>query len=133
MKVVQLSEIQGTERRVECPNGGFTSFRFLLEKDAMGFSMTKTVIPAGRTEVWHYKNHLEACYCISGKAILIENETKEYHSIQPDTMYDLDTNDSHTFMSIEETILICVFNPPLTGLEVHREDGSYAIKGDKND
>lgn len=130
MKVVSLIEIEGTARQVECPNGGFTSFRFLLEKDGMGFSMTKTVIPAGRTETWHYKNHLEACYCISGKAILIDNETKEYYSIQPDTMYALDKNDSHTFMSIEETVLICVFNPPLTGLEVHREDGSYATKGE---
>lgn len=130
MKVLSLSEINGTERQVECPKGGFTSFRFLLEKDAMGFSMTKTVIPEGRTEVWHYKNHLEACYCISGKAILINNETKESYPIYPDTMYALDKNDSHTFMSIEKTILICVFNPPLTGLEVHREDGSYIGKGE---
>ncbi|MBL6431897.1 MAG: ectoine synthase, partial [Alphaproteobacteria bacterium] len=26
----------------------------------------------------------------------------------------------------EDMILACVFNPPVTGNEVHREDGSYA-------
>lgn len=133
MKVVKLSEIKNTLREVKCPKGDFTSFRFLLEKDNMGFSMTKTVIDAGVTATWHYKNHLEACYCVSGKAILVNNETKEYFSIEADCMYALDKNDCHTFMAIEDTILICVFNPPLTGLEVHKEDGSYAAKGEKND
>ena len=37
----------------------------------------------------------------------------------------LDKNDAHYFEAFEEVTLICVFNPPLTGKEVHQEDGSY--------
>jgi len=66
---------------------------------------------------------LESCYCVSGKAILEVGEEK--HEIAPDTTYVLDKNDPHYFKAIEETVLICVFNPPLTGQEVHQEDGSY--------
>jgi L-ectoine synthase len=27
----------------------------------------------------------------------------------------------------EELVMACVFNPPVEGSEVHREDGSYAL------
>ena len=130
MKIVKLCDIVGTEREVHCPKGGFVSNRFLLQSDGMGFGLHKTVIPENRTERWHYKNHLEACYCVSGRGIIINNATKESFNIEPDTMYALDKNDDHTFMSIDQVVLLCVFNPPLTGLEVHRQDGSYAA-GDK--
>lgn len=133
MKVLSINEIKDTKREVKCPKGDFTSFRMLLDCDGMGFSMTKTVIKEGITATWHYKHHLEACYCISGKALLVNNDTQEYFCIEPDVMYALDKNDNHTFMAIEETVLICIFNPPLTGLEVHKEDGSYAAKGEENE
>lgn len=128
MKVLRLSDIEGTEREVHCPKGDFISNRFLLDSDGMGYSLTKTIIKAGVTATWHYKNHLETCYCISGKAILIDNATQEYHSISADSCYVLNDHDNHTFMAIEDTELLCVFNPPLTGLEVHQEDGSYTLK-----
>lgn len=131
MKVLALKDIAGTDREVHCPKGNFISNRFLLEKDGMGYSLTKTIIKAGTTATWHYKHHLETCYCISGKALLINNETKEYHSIEKDSCYILNNHDNHTFMAIEDTELLCVFNPPLIGDETHREDGSYGSKGEK--
>ena len=51
--------------------------------------------------------------------------TGEEFEILPDTTYVLDKNDPHYFEAHEETVLICTFNPPLTGQEVHQEDGSY--------
>jgi L-ectoine synthase len=42
-------------------------------------------------------------------------------------MYVLDKNDRHTFQAIEETVLISIFNPPVTGAEVHDQDGSYQL------
>lgn len=105
--------------------GGGVSNRLLLDSDNMGYTMTKTVIEPGRVNRWHYKNHLESCYCISGNATLVNETTGEQHAIGPDDVYVLDDNDPHTFEAHEETILICIFNPPLTGQEVHKDDGSY--------
>ncbi len=121
MKIKKLSEALV----INCPFGGFISSRMILADDGMGFSMSSTVIPVGKEQFWHYKNHLEACYCISGKGVLRNIETDEHHLIEQGTMYVLDKNDAHTFEAIEEVTLICVFNPPLKGNEVHGKDGSY--------
>lgn len=126
MKIVYIETLAAEGRKVECPNGGFTSFRALLEKDGMGFSLHKTVIPKGPPQHWHYKYHLEACYCIAGKGILTNLETGERHMITSDVVYVLDHHDDHTFEALQDTVLISVFNPPVTGNEVHGEDGSYA-------
>ena len=108
-----------------CPHGGFFSHRYLLDKDNMGFTLTQTIIPPNGEQFWHYKNHLEACICIKGKARLTNVATEEIFDIIPGVMYALDKNDAHIFEVYEETVLICVFNPPLKGKEVHKEDGSY--------
>jgi len=125
MKVIRTAELP-PERVVECPRGGFTSHRLLLADDDMGYTMTKTVVHPGEPQRWHYKHHLESCYCVSGKGLLTNVGTGQYWSIEADTTYVLDAHEEHQFEALEETVLICVFNPPLTGREVHRDDGSYA-------
>lgn len=125
MKIVRIADLTATEREVRCPNNGFTSFRALLASDGMGFSIHKTVIPKGPPQHWHYTHHLEACYCIAGRGVLTNLETGDRHSIVPETIYVLDKHDDHTFEALEDVVLISVFNPPVTGTEVHREDGSY--------
>ncbi len=127
MKVIRNKDIAGSKREVDCPKGGFTSFRYLLAKDGMGFSLHRTEIPKGEPQHWHYTNHLEACYCISGKGWLVNLATRERFYIKPDTMYALDKNDDHTFEALEDVVLISVFNPPITGRETHQEDGSYSL------
>jgi L-ectoine synthase len=127
MKIIKLHELVGTEREVKCPKGGFLSRRFLLEKDNMGFSVTNTIIPPNGEQHWHYKNHLEACYCIKGHGCITNKNTGEKHRILPGTMYVLDNNDPHSFIAFSTVELLCVFNPPLTGLEVHNKDNSYDI------
>jgi len=103
------------------------SHRILLADDGMGYTMTKTVILPDAGKVFqHYKHHLESCYCVSGSAVLTDAETGESFEIGPDTTYVLSKNEPHYFEALEETTLICVFNPPLQGDEVHQEDGSYA-------
>jgi len=124
MKIIKTNELP-KERVVHCPKGGFVSNRILLKNDNMGYSITKTVIPINGVHKWHYKNHLESCYCIAGHGILTDIKTGNKYDITPDTTYVLDNHDEHTFEAIKETILICVFNPPLTSNEVHKEDGSY--------
>lgn len=131
MKVIRIESLYGTEREVKCPRGGFTSYRALLEKDGMGFTVTRTVIPVGNCQHWHYKNHLEACYCISGLAVICDKAGGEMHRIDPGAMYVLNNHDAHSFLAIEETVLLCVFNPPLVGKEVHDKTGSYKDGGSK--
>jgi len=127
MKVIKTSDLP-KERIVECPRGGFTSNRILLEEDGMGYTITKTIVHPGERQTWHYKWHLESCYCVSGKGVLTNAATGETFEILPDTTYVLDNHDKHYFEAIEEVVLICVFNPPLTGSEVHHDDDSYSCK-----
>ena len=125
MKVIRAGELP-SNRIVKCPQGGFISHRFLLESDGMGYTITRTVVPPGRINRWHYKHHLESCYCVTGSGVLTNEETKESHLITADTLYVLDKNDAHTFQALSTAILICVFNPPLKGAEVHGPDGAYS-------
>lgn len=131
MKIVTFDSIKNTERKVVCPNGGFISYRFLLKKDGMGYSFHKTFIPKGRLQKWHYKYHLESCYCVSGKGRITDLKTMKTFLIVPDTLYALDNHDDHLFQALEDTTLLCVFNPPVVGTEVHQEDGSYKIEKEK--
>lgn len=127
MKVIHLKQVEGTEREVHCPNDGFTSLRYLLERDGMGFSLHITKIPKGPPQHWHYKHHLEACYCISGGGTLTDLKTGKWWTIYPGVLYALDQHDDHTFEALDDTVLVSVFNPPVTGAEVHGPDGSYAV------
>ena len=124
MKIVKVKDLEGTDRDVEFNAG--RSLRILLEKDNMGFSLHKTIIKKG-TYHWHYKNHLESCYCISGKGWIKDLSTGIKYEILPDTTYVLDNHDNHEFTATEDTVLMSVFNPPITGDEIHQKDGSYKL------
>lgn len=129
MKVVRLQDLLGTEREVKSP-AGWTSVRFLLKKDNMGFSFHETTFPAGlEVDMW-YKNHLEAVYCYKGRGTLTNRTTGEQFVIEPGTCYALDDHDLHTLKCEEELKLVCAFNPPVTGTEVHDKDGAYVIVED---
>lgn len=106
---------------------GFTSNRYVLAQDNVGYTLTQTVVQPG-THHWHYKNHLESCLCISGKAVLTNDLTQETHAIEPGTTYILDGHEPHTFVCDEPVTLVCVFNPPLAGNELHDSQGAYESK-----
>lgn len=126
MKIVTLDGIKGTDREVNSPDG-WTSFRFLLASDGMGFSMHETVFPPELEVKMWYKHHLEAVYCYAGTGVITDLETNEQHAIEPGTLYALDKHDRHILKAHTELRLVCVFNPPVTGREMHDEDGAYAL------
>lgn len=126
MKIVRLEDIAGTDREVRSP-AGWTSYRFLLKNDNMGFSFHETVFPPGLEVRMWYKNHLEAVYCYQGTGVLTNLETGEQHEIKPGTLYALDKHDQHVLKAHTQLHLVCAFNPPVTGREVHDEDGSYRL------
>jgi L-ectoine synthase len=105
---------------------GWDSTRLLLAGDEMGFSFHITRIHAGTSHEFHYKHHFESVYCISGEGTIEELDTSVVHQIRPGVMYALDRNDRHRLSARSEMVMACCFNPPVTGQEVHREDGSYA-------
>lgn len=127
MKIIKFDDLIKSEREVHCPKGDFISFRYLLEADGMGFTLTKTFIPKGlKKNIWHYKNHFEACYCLEGEGIVSNLDDGASYKIVPGTVYALDKHDRHLFRALEDTTLLCVFNPPLKGKEVHNDDGTYS-------
>ena len=127
MLVTRLADIGASDRDVHAPT--FRSRRLLLAQDGMGFSFHDTILYAGSVTPMWYRNHLEAVYCIDGEGELEETETGLIHQITPGTLYALDKHDRHELRAKTDLRMICVFNPPLWGGEVHEEDGSYPLLG----
>lgn len=121
----RLQDIAGTAQDVVTQN--WASRRLLLARDGMGFSLHETTVFAGtETFIW-YKNHLEAVYCVAGEGEIEDLATGEVHAIAPGVMYALDRHDRHKLRAKSEMRLVCVFNPALTGREVHDADGVYPL------
>lgn len=92
----------------------------------MGFSLNDTLIKAGTETLIWYKNHVEAVYCIEGEGE-IEVIGGETYRISPGMMYALDGHEKHYLRARSQMRMVCVFNPPLTGAEVHDEEGTYPL------
>mgnify|MGYP001454971319 FL=1 len=130
MKIVRTEDLRGTDREV-ISKDGWTSVRWLLKSDNMGFSFHETTFPPGlEFDMW-YKHHLEAVFCYQGEGTLVNRDTGEEHKIEPGTVYALDNHDRHTLKAKTELKLVCAFNPPVTGREIHDEDGAYVPPQDQ--
>lgn len=125
MIVRDFNKEKNTNRHVF--SDGWDSVRLLLKSDGMGFSFHITTIYAGGDLPMHYKNHLESVYCVSGTGSIENCATGERHDIRPGVVYALNDHDKHILRAETEMIMACVFNPPVTGDEVHQADGSYAL------
>jgi L-ectoine synthase len=131
MIVKKLGELLGTDREVDVAN--WTSRRFLLKGDGMGFSMHDTIIKAGtETFIW-YAHHVEAVYCIEGSGEVELAGSGKVYAIEPGTLYALDGHEKHFLRARTQMRMVCVFNPALTGQEVHDEDGVYPLVADAAD
>jgi L-ectoine synthase len=125
MKVIHLEDLNGTDRDVD--HDTWRSRRFVLAQDGVGFSFHDTLLRAGTsTEMW-YANHIECVYVFDGTGILENRETGEKHELRPGTMYLLDKHDKHTVHATTDIRCACTFNPPVTGREVHDENGVYPL------
>ncbi|QPJ61020.1 MAG: ectoine synthase [Candidatus Nitronauta litoralis] len=126
MIVRKLEEITGTDNEVSAEN--WSSRRILLKKDGMGFSFHDTrILPETETFMW-YRHHVEAVYCIEGEGELADLTTGKTHALAPGTLYALDGNEKHVLRTKTGMRMICVFNPPLNGNEVHDEEGAYPLE-----
>tara|TARA_R110002073_G_scaffold235795_2_gene397018 strand:- start:17 stop:421 length:405 start_codon:yes stop_codon:yes gene_type:complete len=131
MIVRQLSEAEKSSRRIVSPDGNWESTRLLLKGDNMGFSFHITTIYAGADFRMHYQNHLESVYCMSGEGEVETLADNQRHPISPGTLYILDKHDEHILRAHSEMKMACVFNPPLSGKEVHNEQGAYELEAEE--
>ncbi|WP_062988099.1 ectoine synthase [Nocardia anaemiae] len=125
MIVRSLEEITGTEREVKGPR--WNSRRLVLAKEKVGFSLHDTVVDAGAEIKMWYADHIEAVYVIEGRGELVDDETGERHCLEPGVMYLVDAHQHHTLRAHTRFRAVCVFNPPLTGREVHDENGAFPL------
>jgi ectoine synthase (EC 4.2.1.108) len=127
MIVRNIEEIKGSEREVTAENNNWISRRLLLKRDGVVFSLNETIIYEGtETYIW-YKNHVEAVYCIEGEGEVELVDDNKVYNITPGTLYVLNKHEKHLLRAKKRMRLVCVFNPPLVGSEVHQEDGSYPL------
>lgn len=125
MIVRSLDDVRGTHREVRANN--WVSRRLFLRQEGMGFSLHDTVILAGTETRMCYRNHLEAVYCVAGSGTIEVVATREVFRIADGTAYALDQHDEHILRAETEMRMVCVFNPPLSGREVHDETGAYPL------
>jgi L-ectoine synthase len=126
MIIRTLAEVMKSDRNVETEK--WASRRLIVKGDGLGFSLSETIIhPGSESTIW-YKNHFEACYCVEGEGEIESLEPEHRVSrISPGTLYALDRHDRHILRAFTTLRLICVFNPALSGTEVHDADGSYGL------
>ena len=108
----------------------WSSARYLLRRDGMGFTLTHTTIAAGSSQTMQYKNHVEGNLIIEGEGELTDLATGTAHRLTPGTMYALDQHDRHRIDASTDMRIVCVFSPALVGSETHDEDGSYPVLED---
>jgi L-ectoine synthase len=123
MIIRKLKDVRATDRNVRAP--GWASARLLLKDDAMGFSFHITTMRAGAELKMHYQNHLEAVFVLKGTGTVEDLGTGLTHDLSPGVLYALNEHDRHIVRPTTDLLTACVFNPPVTGREVHDENGAY--------
>src|SRR2546422_5173981 len=109
----------------EIGTGNWSSCRFLHKEDGMGVTLTDAILNPGLDQVFWYKNHLEAVYCLEGEETLEDLATGRIYVIKPGILYALDKHDRHRLKVKTKMRVICTFVPPLLGGEIHDANGSY--------
>jgi L-ectoine synthase len=114
--------IRSKEESVTVDWGNGLSHRILLASDGMGFALAETLVSAGTTSALEYRNHLEACYCISGSGEIVSADGGTSARLRPGVLYALNDHDPHYLIADPDSDLrlISVFNPPIHGNERHR-------------
>ena len=125
MIVRTLDEITDTERDVKTPN--WRSKRIVLGGDRVGFSVHETVLEPGTVNDFWYANHIEAVLVIEGEGELYDKDNDTTYALAPGSIYVLNGNERHQLRPRTRMRTVCVFNPPVTGREVHDENGVYPL------
>jgi L-ectoine synthase len=126
MIVHDVDELRKTDRQVVTEN--WQSTRLIVKSDGLGYSVHHTIVPEGSEVHCHYQQHFETNYVIAGEGEVFHVESGKTVPIAVGTVYALDKHDEHVLRATKGDLhLVCVFNPPITGKEVHNETGGYDL------
>ena len=125
MSVRSVHDHDDTERDIRTEN--WRSKRIVLAKEGVGFSVHETTLYAGTVNDFWYANHIEAVFVVDGEGELLDKGTGETHLLRPGSLYLLNEHDHHQLRPKTDMRTVCVFNPPVTGREVHDENGVYPL------
>lgn len=125
MIVRTTAEITGTDRDVAAEN--WRSKRIVLGGDGVGFSFHETTFQPNSVHEFHYANHIEAVWLVEGEGTLHDLTNDVTYDLAPGTMYLLNGHERHQVKNRTLMRMLCVFNPPVTGQEVHDENGVYPL------
>lgn len=123
MIVRSLTTITDTDRDIRTAN--WRSKRIILADDRVGFSLHETTLYAGTVNEFHYVHHVEAVWILEGTGVLVDKETGLEHQLAPGVLYLLDGHERHQVLPSTDIRAVCVFNPAVTGAEVHDPSGAY--------
>ncbi len=112
-----IKSIINTKRDVDWGYG--QSRRLLVKKDGYPFTIAQTTMRARKEIIMRYRNHHEACYCVSGEGEIEYNGN--IYLIKPGTLYAVH-DELHILRSKTDLELISVFSPPLKGTETHKNN-----------
>ncbi|GAA4419586.1 ectoine synthase [Georgenia halophila] len=125
MLVRTVNEIDDTDDDIKTEN--WRSKRIVLAKEKAGFSVHETTLYAGTVNEFWYANHIEAVFVVEGEGQITDLGTGETHQLAPGSLYLLNDHDKHRVEPRTQMRTVCVFNPPVTGREVHDENGVYPL------
>ena len=125
MIVRTIDEITDTEADIQTEN--WRSKRIILAREGAGFSVHETTLYAGTESEFCYQNHIEAVFIVEGEGEIEDLATGEVHQLAPGSLYLLNDHDRHRVRPRTDMRTVCVFNPPVTGREVHDEHGVYPL------
>lgn len=131
MIVRTLDEITDTDSDIKTEN--WRSKRIILAREKVGFSVHETTLYAGTVNDFWYANHVEAVFVFEGEGEIEDKATGEVHQLKPGSLYLLNNHDKHQVRPKTEMRTVCVFNPPVTGREVHDESGVYPLVREEDD
>ena len=125
MIVRTIGDITDTEADIKTEN--WRSKRIVLAKEKVGFSVHETTLYAGTVNQFWYANHVEAVFVVEGEGEITDLATGRIHQLAPGSLYLLNDHDKHEVRPRTDMRTVCVFNPPITGREVHDESGVYPL------
>nr|WP_274638312.1 ectoine synthase [Microbacterium bovistercoris] len=125
MLVRTIAEITDTDADIRTEN--WRSKRIVLAREGVGFSVHETTLYAGTESEFCYQNHIEAVFIVSGEGEIEDLATGEVHQLGPGSLYLLNDHDRHRVRPRTDIRTVCVFNPPVTGREVHDDNGVYPL------
>lgn len=125
MLIRTIDEITDTDADVQSEN--WRSKRIVLAREGAGFSVHETTLYAGTESEFCYQNHIEAVFIVEGEGEIEDLATGAVHQLAPGSLYLLNDHDRHRVRPRTQMRTVCVFNPPVTGREVHDENGVYPL------